>query len=111
MRYPDFRILSAISPVGIFRIDLFGIITYANSKWRDITGMQESLDDSTGENLLSAVHPDDRESIGVSWRRALERTERCSFEVRWGTRESFRWAMGEIVPEVISEKVDPLSPN
>jgi len=25
--------------------------------------------------------------------------------VRWGTRESFRWAMGELVPEVFSEEV------
>lgn len=72
--------------------------------------MQESLDDSTGENLLSAVHPDDRESFKAVWRGALERTEKCSFEVRWGTRKYFRWAMGEIVPEVISEKVHPLWP-
>ncbi len=67
--------------------------------------MEESLDDSTGERLLSAVHPDDRERIGYIWRGSIEKTERCSFEVRWGSRKSFRWAMGEIVPEVISEKV------
>jgi PAS domain S-box-containing protein len=106
-----FRILSAISPVGIFRIDLSGVVTYANSKWREITGIQESLDDSTGESLLSAVHPDDRESIEDCWNGAIERTERCSFEARWGTRKSFRWAMGEIVPEVISEKVIPILPS
>ena len=100
-----FRILSAISPVGIFRIDLAGVVTYANSKWREITGLEERLDDSAGEKLLSAVHPYDRDSIAEQWRHAIQSKARSTFEVRWGNRESFRWAMGEIVPEVISEKV------
>jgi PAS domain S-box-containing protein len=91
--------------VGIFRIDLSGTLTYANAKWREITGLEESLDDSTGERLIRGVHPDDRETISKQWRHAIENRKRCSFEVRWGRPDSFRWAMGELVPEVFYEEV------
>jgi hypothetical protein len=80
-------------------------VTYANQKWREITGIDETLDDSTGEGFLSAVHLDDRDELTQMWNEALTNTERCVFEVRWGSHESFRWAMGEVVPEVISDEV------
>jgi hypothetical protein len=63
------------------------------------------LDDSTGERLLNAVHPEDRESFSSLLDGAIEKIEKCTFEVRWGSSDSFRWAMGEIVPELISEEV------
>jgi PAS domain-containing protein len=86
-------------------VDLFGVVTYANSKWREITGIEERLDDSTGEIFLSAVHPDDRDSLRTCWRNSVQKIEGCTFEVRWGSQESYRWAMGEVVPEVIGEEV------
>ena len=102
----DIRILSAISPAGIFRIDFLGILTYANSKWREITGTEERLEnDSAGHRFLAVVHPDDRQSMEELLRGAIEKIEKCTFEVRWGTVDSFRWAIGEIIPETISEKV------
>lgn len=61
--------------------------------------------DSAGQRFLSSVHPDDRQSLEQCLRGAIEKTEKCTFEVRWGTTESFRWAMGELVPEIISEQV------
>jgi PAS domain S-box-containing protein len=97
--------LSAISPAGIFRVDTSGTITYGNQKWREITGNKETLDDSIGEKLLAAVHPDDREWIKEHWNTGLANVERFSFEVRWGSRDSFRWAMGELVPEIIGDEV------
>ena len=97
--------MTAISPVGIFRVDTSGTVTYANQRWREITGVTERLDDSAGESYLSSVHPEDREWISDCWRNALENTESYTFEVRWGTRDSFRWAMGEVVPEVIEDEV------
>jgi PAS domain S-box-containing protein len=99
--------LTAISPVGIFRVDLSGTVTYANQRWREITGLAERFDDSTGENYLSSVHPEDREWISDRWHDALENTQSYTFEVRWGTRDSFRWAMGEVVPEVSEDEVRP----
>lgn len=100
------RILTAISPVGIFRLDMEGTVTYANQKWREITSIEENHNDSAGESYLNSVHPDDREVITENWRRALKNTERCSFEVRWGSRDSFCWAMGDLVPEVINGEVN-----
>jgi len=81
------------------------MVTYANQKWREITGIDETLDDSAGENFLSAVHPDDRDEVSRKWQGALKNTEIIMFEARWGTPESFRWAMGEVVPEVIGDEV------
>jgi PAS domain-containing protein len=100
-----YRILTAISPVGIFRLNMEGAVTYANQKWREITSAEVDDNDSAGESYLISVHPDDREIIAASWRTALQNTESCSFEVRWGTSDSFRWAMGELVPEIIGDEV------
>ena|SRR5437660_517557 len=102
------RILTAISPVGIFRLDMEGTVTYANQKWREITSLDGNDNDFASESYLMSVHPDDREIIAESWRSALKNTERCSFEVRWGTPDSFRWAMGELVPEIIGDEVKVL---
>jgi PAS domain-containing protein len=86
-------------------LDRDGIVTYANQKWREITSVEGDHHDAAGESFLNSVHPDDREVITESWRTALKNTERYSFEIRWGTHDSFRWAMGELVPEVIGEGV------
>ena len=87
-------------------MNMEGTVTYANRKWREITSIEENHSDSAGESYLNSVHPDDREVIAEAWQRALKHTERCSFEVRWGSRDSFRWAMGELVPEVIGGEVN-----
>jgi PAS domain-containing protein len=82
-----------------------GAVTYANQKWREITSLEgDHRDSAAEESFLKSVHPDDREVIAELWRTALKNTERCSFETRWGTPDSFRWAMGELVPEVIGDE-------
>jgi PAS domain-containing protein len=83
-----------------------GAVTYANQKWREITSLEgDHRDSAAEESFLKSVHPDDREVIAGLWRTALKNTESCSFETRWGTPDSFRWAMGELVPEIIGDEV------
>lgn len=57
------------------------------------------------EKLCNSVHPDDRTLIADHLRSAVEKVDNFTFEVRWGTVESFRWAMGELVPEMIDDEV------
>jgi PAS domain S-box-containing protein len=86
--------------VGIFRTDKTGRVLYGNQRFREITGGT-----GIGENLGSLVHPDDHVVMWGRWTAALERNEKFQFEIRWGSRESFRWAMGEAVPELIDNDV------
>ena len=51
------------------------------------------------------MHPDDHGMMCGRWREAREKNEDFQFEARWGSRESFRWAMGEVVPEIIDDDV------
>jgi len=86
--------------VGIFRTDKSGTVLYGNQKFWDITGGT-----GIGEKLGSLVHPDDHSMMCGRWREAREKNEDFQFEARWGSRESFRWAMGEVVPEIIDDDV------
>jgi PAS domain-containing protein len=74
-----------MSPVGIFRLDKDGRVTYGNPRWEY----------SDNETLVELVHPKDRSSLEDLWRYALENEDRISFELRWGTMDSFLWTMGE----------------
>lgn len=86
--------------MGIFRTDKLGTLLYGNQKFWEITQGA-----GIGENLGALVHPDDHAMMWEQWKYALERNEKLQFEIRWGSRESFRWAMGEAVPELIENEV------
>jgi PAS domain S-box-containing protein len=60
-----FQTLSNVSPVGIFRTDPDGDITYVNPKWSELSGL--TLKEAAGFKWLNAVHPDDREKLKESW--------------------------------------------
>jgi PAS domain S-box-containing protein len=88
--------------VGIFRTDTEGVITYGNQKFWEILGIKGYS--SMEEKMYNFVHPDDRDFIMDHLRSSLEKVVNFTFELRWGTTESFRWAMGELVPEVIDDE-------
>jgi hypothetical protein len=79
-------------------------VTYGNQKFWEIAGIKGAYT-SMGEKLPLSVHPEDREIIVQNLQQALEKIENFIFEVRWGQSESYRWAMGELVPEVIDDEV------
>lgn len=97
--------MTSISPVGIFRTDLDGRLTYGNHRFREITGHRGPLDELIGEMLHGFVHPDDQEAIQEPWHDAFRTRRAFTFEIRWGSQNSFRWAMGELVPESIGDEV------
>jgi diguanylate cyclase (GGDEF)-like protein/PAS domain S-box-containing protein len=60
-----FRTLASLSPVGIFRMDLAGNVTYANEHACGIVGYTE--EQVLGQGWAKVTHPDDRERINTEW--------------------------------------------
>ena len=56
-----FRAVANTVPAGVFQINNSGEITYLTSRWFEITGF--SLDETFGKQILSFVHPDDRDHL------------------------------------------------
>lgn len=60
-----YRLLTEISPVGIFHDDAQGNCTYANDRVLQLSGV--SLKDYLGSGWLNTIHPDDRATIADAW--------------------------------------------
>jgi PAS domain S-box-containing protein len=74
-----FRMLSAASPVGIFRSDKDGSPIYGNEKLEQITGIPIHQVARWGEH----VHPDDRAAAVARWFDAVSRGQCLSQQYRW----------------------------
>jgi PAS domain S-box-containing protein len=64
-----FRILTEISPVGIFRSDAAGQIIYANERACQIIGA--SLADLVGWKWSDRIHPEERQRVYKTWLYAI----------------------------------------
>jgi len=90
--------LSAISPVGIFRSDAAGRLTYRNQRAAEITGIES--DDLASIRRSRALHPEDRERIGRAWHDAITHKRRFREEYRFvHPSGAVRWVISEAVPE------------
>lgn len=92
-----FRTLSEASPLGVYATDPSGACVYTNAQWQSIFGL--TLEQSLGEAWATAIHPDDRDGVFSSWRRAAESGAEFDMEFRIlrpdGTRNTVRsraWA-------------------
>jgi PAS domain S-box-containing protein len=98
-----YRIISEISPVGIFSNDAKGNCTYANAKTLQITGLtsEENLGDGWGKNL----HPDDRVWMYEAWTNFVEQSnlghnvEYCIEHRYLYPDGSTKWGFVQAVPE------------
>lgn len=66
MRY---RLLTEISPVGIFRFDQPLNCVYVNSRWSEMTGRPR--DSALGRGWLDALHPEERDQLLTQWAEQL----------------------------------------
>ncbi|ORX86570.1 hypothetical protein K493DRAFT_291249 [Basidiobolus meristosporus CBS 931.73] len=101
-----YKTLTKLSPVGIFRTDLEGNVTYTNDKWWSISGHNRELD-PTAADFLSSVHPDDREHVDRIWKEAQRAQVSSAVEFRW------KWANGETrwcFNEMILQHDDEMKP-
>ncbi|ORX86568.1 hypothetical protein K493DRAFT_291242 [Basidiobolus meristosporus CBS 931.73] len=83
-----YKTLTKLSPVGIFRTDLEGNITYTNDKWWSISGHNRETDPSAAD-ILSSIHIEDRDYVDEVWKKAIKTQTNASVEFRW------KWANGE----------------
>jgi PAS domain S-box-containing protein len=67
----SYRLLSELSPVGIYRSNLQGECTYANSKTLQLTGM--SAAEILGNRWANNIHPDDCASVFAKWQSFVQR--------------------------------------
>ncbi|MFB2939430.1 PAS domain S-box protein [Aerosakkonemataceae cyanobacterium BLCC-F154] len=101
MRY---RILSEVSPVVIFRLDLQFNCLYVNDRWSQMTGKPKEA--ALGYGWMAALHPDEREKMLARW--SAQRSPLSSSNVIVNTDEgrhlrpdgTIGWYYAQVVPEI-----------
>lgn len=94
-----FETLARVSPAGIFRTDMRGILIYVNDRWCKITGCAQK--DALGEGWKQAIHPDGREEVIAKWYQCVR--ERKSFDLEFRFQKpdgSIVWVLGQALPEL-----------
>lgn len=64
-----FRMLSRVSPVGVYFADASGAIVYVNDKWIEIIGLD--IDQAQDGGWLMSIDPEDREQVSREWEDAV----------------------------------------
>ncbi len=88
-----FRQLSAVSPVGIFQINLTHHITYVNSRWEEITGIDEPL--TNLEQWLSRIRIEDRRRTLKAWAALMQNHQDFVVEVGFEKKGVITWTIIE----------------
>ena len=92
-----FKMLSQISPVGVFVTDIEGKTVYWNRRLCEITGM--STEQGKGTGWANGIHPDDRDRVFAEWYRSSEARSAFRSEYRFIDRNGkVTWTIGEAVP-------------
>ncbi|KIO32181.1 hypothetical protein M407DRAFT_18753 [Tulasnella calospora MUT 4182] len=84
-RTKEIKIVSDLSPVGIFRTDNQGEMTYTNRRWHEITDYPSN---QPLTNWLWNVHPDFQKEVLELTTRVLQTADGGSLEIRW---QNERW--------------------
>ncbi|MBL1178881.1 sensor histidine kinase [Pantanalinema sp. GBBB05] len=89
--------LAQISPVGIFRADADGQVTYVNDRWCEITGM--TLEQAQG-NWSQAVHSEDWEQVMAAWTKSTQTRQPFRQEYRvHRADDTVIWVLGQAIVE------------
>lgn len=102
--FPLIEIADAM-PVSMFIANSDGLLTYTNSRVREITGLR--ADALAGVGWLEAVHPDERPMVEHVWRDAVATGEPFEAEFRITCRDgSHIWTLTRAAPVRRDGKVD-----
>src|SRR3989454_4691343 len=97
-----FRLLSAASPVGMFRTDAEGRVVYTNARWSEIAGVDG--EEALGDGWQRAVHPHDRAAVAAGWMAAVREKREDEREFRMLTpRSEVRWIHARTKPIVAED--------
>jgi len=89
-----YETMCRISPVGLFRTDETGRITYVNQKYEDIA--QISRGQILGVGWFDAVHLDDVKKVSNTWYNAIENNLDWNLEFRFRSKDKqVTWVLGQ----------------
>jgi PAS domain S-box-containing protein len=89
-----FAALAKVAPVGIMRFDARGRCNYVNDRWSLISGL--TIDEAIGDGWLRAVHPENRATIAVNWKKLRDENQTFREEYRICRPDGeVRWVMAE----------------
>ncbi|MFZ9395654.1 MAG: sensor histidine kinase [Erythrobacter sp.] len=92
-----FRTILDSLPDIAWSADPDGTITYANERWKQVTGLADGQMDF--ESVKAAFHPDDLDQWRRNWLRALESQEPYEAEYRLRQADaSYRWVLTRALP-------------
>jgi PAS domain S-box-containing protein len=94
----QFRLITDLSPVHLFRAGPDGNATFLSPGFLSMTGLRR--EHAMGFGWMDAVHPDDRERLMQAWQEAL-RSEvifQAEFRFRVATGD-YRWYRARVVPD------------
>lgn len=93
----NLRAVADLVPDILWRNDLLAHVDWYNRRWVEYTG--RSIEESSGEGWLEAIHPEDREDSRMLFRQAVRRGGKLEREHRIrGADGSYRWFLVRIEP-------------
>ena len=93
----EYRSLVTATSQMIWFTNPAGVITEDIPLWRRYTGQRR--EEASGYGWLDALHPDDKERTGYTWRRAVERCQVYEAEYRVRSKHGeYRWFFARGVP-------------
>lgn len=93
-----FKYLAEVSPVGIFRSDISGKITYVNSII--MTMIDFEYDDIVNFSWFKAVHQEDKKIIINAWIELIKNNLKQSIQFRFVQKDgTIIWILGNAIPE------------
>jgi PAS domain S-box-containing protein len=91
-----YRSLVDTAPVGIFETDAAGAVTFVNSSWCAIAGMDAEA--ALGDSWLRSIHPEDRAALAAKWLAFVEGRSDYHTELRYQHADgSVVWAIADAV--------------
>jgi PAS domain S-box-containing protein len=75
-----YRLLADVIPQLVWTLDADGMLTYANERLIEYTGLR--LQDLKDRYLLDLIHPEDRPFVSNAWKNAVERGDIYEIEHR-----------------------------
>jgi len=97
----EFRELTSIAPVGIFRMDAAKQVIFVNEKWCAMAGI--STEEANGQGWLTAVHPMDRARVLDDW---SGHGELHGLDFRFSSHAgAVTWVLAQFTPQIQDDKL------
>jgi PAS domain S-box-containing protein len=99
-----YRMLTNISPSGIFLTNINGEIIFINPSWSKISGLSQR--EAINNEWFTAVHPDDRILVQNEWNLAVSNKLACHSKFRFTHKNgTVNWVLCQLIPEKDSDSI------